>query len=127
MRRLLLALACLLWASTASAQTVVPANQPVTLAWDSDGVNVSGFKVYVDDAAPILVPASDRSVKVTLASGTHTIVVSAYNPDAETKSPALSQIAKQPAPNAPTQLRFIVTADVAPDGTVSNVKVTKVN
>lgn len=121
MRVVFLSLVCLLLSVPALAQTnPVPASQPFTVAFDHDGVNVTGFQCVLD-GKPLgaVLPSTGRACAIPgLAVGPHTIVVESVNAFGKTGSPSLTATAGVP-PNGPTNLRIVVQVAVLPDGSVS--------
>lgn len=131
--RLSLAL-LLLTAASASAQTTsVEVNQPFRAVFTHDGVNTTGYRVYVDGVqvgpdAPVTVLAGG-SVSLAVpsgvpAAGTHTLQAAAFNAAGETKSAALTFTVTDPPPPPPPSepgvpsIDVTVTVAVRPDGTL---------
>jgi hypothetical protein len=126
---LLLVLLC---ASAVSAQTTCTANctvrvgEPFVALFDppTSGGQHAGFRLFIDNAkVGNDLPASPGTTTingVTIATrGAHTLQVSAFNADGETKTAALSISAVLPPPGAPTNLRIQVAFTVASDGSIS--------
>lgn len=127
--------------SPSSAQTVcaspctLTAGQSYTLQADHDGSNTSGYRIYLDGVkvgndVPVsaLVLANGAITFVNMiapAAGSHTIQIGAYNTTGESKSTALAFTTVVPPPAPPTNLRIIITATMAADGTLQ-FKVTSV-
>ena len=75
-------------ASTAFAQGPVPSPTPANwfLAWDHNGINVDGFKLFIDGGTGVDLglptPQPDGRYQVpfpALTPGTHTLEVAAFN------------------------------------------------
>jgi hypothetical protein len=99
----------LCWSPAAFAQPVeVPANTALTVAWDHDGANTDGFKVYIDGAHIATVNAAARTAPLSpLTPGTtHVIEISAFNTEAEVRSVPLSVYVKRPRPMPPINPRI---------------------
>ena len=131
MRYVTLALVCSLFlASSAAAQTPVPANVPLTLEWTHSGVDVTAFQCYVDSKpSGTTLPATARTCPIPAFSvGAHTVAVEAVNTNAfgtaRTKSPDLAVTAgtPPPAPAPPSGLQIYELKTAIgirlPDGTV---------
>lgn len=133
MKSLLCALGFVLLAALpASAQTtcsvncVLTAGVPFTAAATHDGLNTTGYRVYIDTVkvGADLPLTALQSGTVTFgpfvapARGTHTIQLSAFNPDIETKGDLFTFTTVLPAPAKPGPLRLIFTVTLAEDGTI---------
>jgi hypothetical protein len=125
MKRLIIVVAVFLGLATpALAQLPIEAGKQFTLAATHDGVNVDGFRVYVDgaQAAPDIPASAVVSGTVTsaplagLTPGSHTLQMSAFNAIGEVKSAPLL-ISAITLPTAPTGLKITLTVALAADGT----------
>ena len=106
----------LLCAVPAYAQVPVPSPTPVTtmLAWDHDGVNVTGFRLRLDGGVPsdlgAVVRQADGHYEIrfpALTPGLHVVAISAYNIAGESGAATLSvQLVVIPA--TPSNLRIVV-------------------
>jgi hypothetical protein len=102
-------------------------NRPFTVAADHNGVDTTGYRIYLDNSSTPAadIPVSQRvggvitspALTVT-ARGTHTVQVAAYNQDGEARSAALTFVAQGTPPTAPAGLRVQVVATVADSGKV---------
>lgn len=102
-------------ASNSFAQTPVPSPTPSTynLQWDHDGVNLDGFKFYIDGTVSdlgLVIRRPDGTYRIpfpALTPGTHTLEVSAYNIAGESGKAVLS-IRVVVIPADPTNLIIVV-------------------
>lgn len=115
--------ALVLWPVPSHAQTptapIVTANQPFQVLLDHDGLHTLGYRLYLDEVqtGPDIPVSSlvNGVLTIPVASvprGAHSVRVSAFNADHEVSSLPLAFEAKDPAPNAPTNLRIQVTINV---------------
>jgi hypothetical protein len=120
MKKLLFAAAFLLCASFASAQTpTVPTGATYQVQATHDGINTVGYRLYVDAVQVVDVPVSVLAAgKVTITApalttrGAHTVVMSAYNADNESKSVPFAFTGVLPAPGAPGNITIIINIQV---------------
>ena len=103
--------------------TAVPANTAFQLQFAHDGVNVTGYRCYVDGKpAGADLPASARvggTVTCTVPGqsvGAHTVQAAAFNTFGETRSATLAFTTGTP-PAAPTNLQIVLQIAILPDGT----------
>jgi hypothetical protein len=115
-------------AGPASAQTpdTVPAHQSFSVEFTHDGLNTTGYRVFVDGVkVGSDLPLSALTAGKVTASvagvprGAHTVQVSAFNLDAEAKSAALPFTAVDPTPATPTNLTIKLVVQIAGDGSVT--------
>jgi hypothetical protein len=127
MKKYLLAIVLvLLTVTSARAQTPCPnpcvmtVGQVYTLQADHDGVDTTGYRVYLDGlktGADLSMNALTSGV-VTVSSliaparGAHTIQLAAFNEDNEAKSDPLSFTTKRKAPGKPGGTRIVITAQL---------------
>lgn len=123
MKSLSLSLALLLLgAVSASAQTSYPANAPLRVASTHDGLNVTGYRLYVDNArvgvdSTPSVRGVDGIVTLSLPTqpvGSHTVQLAAFNADGETKSDAFAFRIASPAPTKPGTPSVQIVITVVP-------------
>lgn len=113
--------------AAAQAPQSVIVGQSFAVAFSHDGVNATGYRVYLDATTIADVPLSvlqsgAASIPVprgVSGRGSHSLVVSAYNADAESKSPALAFTAVLPTPTPPSQPSIVITLALNADGTIS--------
>jgi hypothetical protein len=89
--------------------TVTP---QVLIGWDHDGLNLDGFKVYVNGGTEPVVTLDSAARTVSgpdlgLISGEYTITVSAFNAAAESVAAELTINVVTEAPAAPDNFRVI--------------------
>lgn len=103
----------------------VTAGVALKLAFEHDGLNTTGYRYYVDGVKvgadiPLsaLVSGTATFDAPALARGPHVLGVTAFNQDSESAPFALAVIAKLPAPNAPKNLKQVITITIARDGTM---------
>lgn len=127
----ILVIACL--PTPAAAQTpcssncVLAVGESFSAVADHDGANTVGYRLYIDNVkvgtdVPL---ASLQAGSVTVAAlvaparGSHTLQISAYNADFESKSDPFAFTTKLPPPGKPGNLRLLFAVVVADDGSVS--------
>jgi hypothetical protein len=131
--RLVLAVLLLTAASASAQTTTVEVNQPFRAVFTHDGVNTTGYRVFVDnvqvgpDAPASALTAGSVSLAVPSGvsmAGTHTLQAAAFNASGETKSAALTfTVTDPPPPPPPTEpsvptIDITVTVAARPDGTL---------
>ena len=139
-RLLLLALFCVLWANTASAQSapcpdppapcVVKANQSIALSFTHPGTNADGFRIFLasQGGSPVkvgndiaLTAIQNGGVLIPLVApavaGNYELTASAFNAAGETSS-APYKFSVQVPPVAPGNLKLFLSITVAQDGTL---------
>lgn len=86
---------------------------PFTVSADHDGVETTGYRLYVDGSQVQEKPASALSAGVItfadsdgLPKGSYDLEVAAFNEDGETKSLPLTLIVMGKAPTAPINLHI---------------------
>jgi hypothetical protein len=139
MRRLVYLLVGLcLCASPLFAQTPCPSpctltvGQTYAVTASHDGLNVTGYRVYLDGAKlgadlPITALQSGTVTVAALtapARGAHSLQLAAFNEDAETKSDPYAFTVKKAAPAKPGPVQLLLSITVAEDGTVTFKMVT---
>lgn len=112
--------------TTCAANCVLTAGQSFTLVADADPANATGFRIYLDgvkqgaDLPLSALQAGSITVAalVAPARGTHTLIVSAFNPDVESKSDPFTFTTITAPPKKPGNLRLLFTVILADDGTI---------
>ena len=127
-------IALLLLATPTQAQTPVPqvqVNQPFTLEWDwttGNGGPIQGFRVELNGAQVAQTDSlADYKANISPSAvcGTNTIRVGAYNPAGVSWSAPLTYQVVGCPPNAPTNLRIVVSITQQADGSY-NLKLEQV-
>jgi hypothetical protein len=111
MKTLLIASGIVLMASMASAQTPVPSPTPPTvkIAWDADGINTDGYKLF-DDTVVILanIPPNLREIPFpALTPGAHNLFLKAFNTAGDSGPSNVLAVRVVVIPSAPTNMRII--------------------
>ena len=116
---------CLALGALVAAQSVPPPNAAFVLAFDHNGVDTTGYRLFVDnvkvgaDLPVSALQAGSASFNVPgVGPGPHSIRVTAFGPGGETSSAALTFTVPQLPPTAPTNLRITLAVSIAKDGTV---------
>lgn len=131
-RSLLLVVACVItFAAPAAAQTLCPnpcvltVGQTYSLLADHDGVDTTGYRVFVDNVKigtdlsmnALLSGVATVSGLVAPARGPHAIQLAAFNEDWEVKSDPFPFTVKKKSPSKPGSSRITVTAQIV-DGKI---------
>jgi hypothetical protein len=131
MKTILGAVVVCLLATSAQAQTAYPKQDVNTgmvigLEADHNGVNATGYKVYVDGALLSTLPASARTAAgvvpfsvPAMTRGVHLVEFSAFNLDTESDRAGVEATAKTPKPATPQNLRIVIKTVTAENGTLS--------
>lgn len=114
-----LVVALLLPALAAAQDVTVPANTPVTLAWDHDGVDTTGYRISNNGQPAGEVPITalaNGSASFTfgngLTAGQHVITVVAFNGTGVSEPGTLVVSAGGAVPTRPGNLRITVSVTV---------------
>ena len=132
MRMLLISLLALLHVLPAQAQTpcaspcVVEVGKAFSVLADHDGVNTTGYRLYLDNVkvgadipmSALVAGTVTISAGVGPARGSHTVQLAAFNADGETRGVAFPFTTKLQAPTAPTNQRIIIGVTLR-DGTIT--------
>lgn len=115
-------------AGAAVAQEPVDVGVPFRVVATHDGVNTSGYRVYVDGAqvgkdVPVSALANGTITQDVPGQvrGPHALVVGAFNADAESRSAPLAIVALVPPPRAPTNLQITIAVTIGADGSVTAI------
>lgn len=119
-------LLCGLSAPLYGQTSTVTVGQAFTLAWDHDGQNTAGYRLFLDNVQVAEIPVSAltagtaRATNLTVATrGTHLFEVAAYNADRESTRAGLTVTGVLPTPSTPTNLQIVITMALNPDGSIS--------
>jgi hypothetical protein len=112
--------------TTCAANCVLTVGQSFTLVADADPVNTTGYRIYMDGVKQgVDLPLSAlQAGSITVAAivaparGSHTLIVSAFNPDVESKSDPFTFTTIMAPPKKPGNLRLLFTVILAEDGTI---------
>jgi hypothetical protein len=98
----------------------------IGLEADHNGVNATGYKVYVDGALLSTLPASARTAAgvvpftvPAMTRGVHVVEFTAFNLDTESDRAGVEATAKTPKPATPQNLRIVIRTVTAENGTLS--------
>lgn len=112
--------------TTCAANCVLTVGQSFTLVGDADTVNTTGYRIYMDgvkqgaDLPLSTLQAGSITVAAIVAPtrGTHTLILSAFNPDVESKSDPFTFTTIMAPPKKPGNLRLLFTVILAEDGSI---------